>query len=176
MKKILIVVGIVLVVLIAVVLLFLGNIVKTGIETAGPKIAGVPMTVEKVGINPLSGSVNVKALVIGNPEGFKTDSCMELGEFKLDIDMGSLFTDTIVIKRIRIDAPEITYERGLKASDIIRIFLKRTERRSVNISSPCSKFSLKEIGPICRQASETSEVSSATPNMPLRPPFSGTVK
>ena len=118
MKKVLIIVGIVLVVLIVVVQFFLGGIVKTAIETAGPQIAGVPMTVEKVGINPLGGSVNVKALVIGNPEGFKTDSCMELGEFKLDIAMGSLLSDTIVIKRIRIDAPEITYERGLKSSNL----------------------------------------------------------
>lgn len=118
MKKVLIIIGIVLVVLIVAVQFFLGGIVKTAIEKAGPQIAGVPMTVEKVGINPLGGAVNVKALVIGNPEGFKSESCMELGEFKLDMDMGSLFSDTIIIKRIRIDAPEITYERGLKSSNL----------------------------------------------------------
>jgi len=118
MKKILSIVGIVVLVVIVVVVLFLGNIIKAGIETAGPKIAGVPISVEKVRVNPFTGLVQVKALIIGNPEGFKTPSAMELGEFKLDIALGSLFTDTIVIKQILIDAPEITYEKGLRSSNI----------------------------------------------------------
>jgi hypothetical protein len=118
MKKILSIVGVVILVLIVVLVMFLGNIIKAGIETAGPKIAGVPITVEKVRVNPLTGMVHVKALIIGNPEGFKTESLMELGEFKLDIALGSLLTDTIVIKRILIDAPEITYEKALRSSNI----------------------------------------------------------
>ncbi len=118
MKKILSITGIVLVVLIIVAVVFLGQIVKTGIEKIGPQIAGVPISVEKVRINPLSGRVHVNALVIGNPEGFNTPSAMELGEFKLDIALGSLFSDTIVIREILIDAPQITYERGLKSSNL----------------------------------------------------------
>lgn len=118
MKKILAMIGIVILVLVVVVVLFLGNIIKAGIETAGPKITGVPMSVEKVRVNPLTGNVHVKALIIGNPEGFKTDSLMELGEFNLDIALGSLFTDTILIKQILIDAPQITYEKGLRSSNI----------------------------------------------------------
>lgn len=118
MKKILAIVGIVIVVLIVVVVMFLGNIIKGAVETVGPKVAGVSVTVDKVKVNPLTGFVNVKGLVVGNPEGFKTESLMELGEFKLDMSLGSLFTDTILIKEILIDAPQITYERGLKTSNI----------------------------------------------------------
>jgi hypothetical protein len=117
MKKILSIAGVVILVLIVVVVLFLGQIIKAGIETAGPKIAGVPMSVEKVRVNPLSGKVHVKALVIGNPEGFKTESLMKLGEFNLDMSLASLFTDTILIKKILIDAPEITYEKALRSSN-----------------------------------------------------------
>ena len=58
----------------------------------------------------------------------------------------------------------------------ICIFLKNSERRFRNTSSPCANFDLKRIGPICRQASEMSETSSATPSHPLTPPRSGTVK
>lgn len=117
MKKILSIVGIVVLVFIVVVVLFLGQIIKTGIETVGPKVAGVPMSVEKVRVNPLSGKVHVKALIIGNPEGFKTESLMKLGEFNLDMSLASLFTDTIQIKQILIDAPEITYEKALRSSN-----------------------------------------------------------
>lgn len=118
MKKILSIVGIVLVVLIILAVVFLGQIVKTGIETVGPKVAGVPISVEKVSINPLTGLVHVRALVIGNPDGFNTPSAMELEQFKLSIALGSLFSDTIVIREILIDAPQITYERGLKSSNL----------------------------------------------------------
>jgi hypothetical protein len=43
---------------------------------------------------------------------------MELGEFKLAIAMSSLFSDTIVIKQILINAPQITYEKSLKSSNL----------------------------------------------------------
>ena len=44
------------------------------------------------------------------------------------------------------------------------------ERRARNTSSPWANFFWKRIGPICRQASEMSETSSATPIQPFRPP------
>jgi len=118
MKKVLSIIGIVVLVLIVVVVLFLGQIIKSAIQTAGPKVAGVEMTVEKVRVNPFGGAVQIKGLIIGNPEGFKTPSAMELGDFKVDVRMGSLFTDTIVVKEILIEAPEITYEKSLKSSNL----------------------------------------------------------
>lgn len=121
MKKILSIIGIVVLVVIVALVLFLGQIIKGAIETVGPQVAGVPMSVEKVGVNPFSGKVHVKALVIGNPEGFNTPSAMELGEFKLNIALGSLFTDTIVIKQILIDGPQITYEKSLKSSNLAEL-------------------------------------------------------
>jgi len=117
MKKILSILGAGALVLIVVLILFLGNIIKAGIETAGPELIGVPISVEKVKVNPLTGTVHIKALMIGNPEGFKTESLMKLGEFNLDLSLASLFSDTIFIKKIRIDAPEITYEKALRSSN-----------------------------------------------------------
>jgi len=116
--KVLIGIGILLVVLVVVAALFLGPIIKAGVETAGPKIAGVDMTLEKATVNLLTGNVQLKGLIIGNPEGFKTPSLMELDQFVVDLKMSSLFTDTIVVKKIHIDGPQITYERGLKASNL----------------------------------------------------------
>ena len=105
-------------VLIVVLMLSLGQIIKAGINTAGPKLAGVPVHVEKVIVNPLSGMVRIKGLIIGNPEGFNTPSAMELNDFKLNIKMSSLFSKAIVIEQILIDAPQITYEKSLKSSNL----------------------------------------------------------
>jgi uncharacterized protein involved in outer membrane biogenesis len=117
-KKILLITGAVIVVLWLVLMLSLGQIVKAAVNTAGPKLAGVPVHVKTVIVQPFLGIVRMKGLVIGNPTGFNTPSAMELNDFKLNINMSSLFSETIVIKEILIDAPQITYEKGLKSSNL----------------------------------------------------------
>lgn len=118
MKKVLSIIGIVILVLIVVLMLFMGQIIKAGITTAGPKLAGVAIDLEKVVVNPLTGMVRIKGLVIGNPEGFNTPSAMELGDFKLNVKMSSLFSKAIVIEEILISEPQITFEKGLKSSNL----------------------------------------------------------
>jgi len=106
------------VVVLVVLYLSMGTIVKTGIETVGSKIAGVEITVENVSLSPLSGKGEIKGLVIGNPDGFKTDAAFKLGLTRVAVDLGSIFSDTIVIREITIEAPEITYEMSLSGSNV----------------------------------------------------------
>lgn len=117
-KKILLITGAVILVLWLVLMLSLGQIVKTAVNSAGPKLAGVPVHVKTVIVQPFLGVVRMKGLVIGNPAGFNTPSAMELNDFKLNIKMSSLFSKAIVIEEILIDAPQITYEKGLKSSNL----------------------------------------------------------
>ena len=117
-KKILLITGAVILILVVVLMLSLGSIIKSAVNTAGPKLAGVPVHLDGVSVNPLTGLVSIKGLIIGNPQGFNTPSAMELGEFKLDIAMASLFSDTIVIKQILINEPQITYEKSLRSSNL----------------------------------------------------------
>ena len=55
---------------------------------------------------------------MGNPEGFKTPGLFELGLIDIQLDVASLFKKLVVIREIRIEGPEITYERALKNSNI----------------------------------------------------------
>ena len=70
-KKILLAGGIGLLVLIVVAVivvgLFLGKIVKAGVERVGPKITQTTLTVDAVDLSLLTGSATVKNLVVGNP-------------------------------------------------------------------------------------------------------------
>lgn len=116
-KIVLIAVGVILI-LVVVLMLSLGQIIKTAVNTAGPKLAGVPVHLNSVVVNPLTGMVRIKGLVVGNPEGFNTPSAMELNDFKLNIKMSSLFSKAIVIEEILIDAPQITFEKSLKSSNL----------------------------------------------------------
>jgi len=118
MKKVLLYTGIIFVVLAVVVIFFASQVVKNAINTAGPIALGVPVTVEDVRAYPLRGVINIKNLVVGNPEGFKTDSLFNMGVLNVEISTASLFSDTIIVKTIEIVAPEITYEMKLGGSNI----------------------------------------------------------
>lgn len=100
---------IVLVVLVVVVL-NLDKGIKAAVETLGPELTQSSVTLKDVELSLTSGEGSLKGLVVGNPVGFKTPNAFSLGEIFIAIDPESVTTDTIVIKSIRIVAPEITYE------------------------------------------------------------------
>jgi len=117
MKKLIIRILIGLVVLVIVVVvaisLFLDSAIKKGVETIGPQIAKVDIKLHSVSLSLLSGSAKIKGLVVGNPEGYETPNAISVGSASVSVIPGSLFSDKIIVKSIRVEAPEITYEGGL---------------------------------------------------------------
>ena len=114
LKKILWVIGIGLLALIVITVIavgfFLGTIVKTGMETVGPKIVQVPIKVDSVSLSVLTGSAKIRGLVIGNPDGYKTPYAISIGSAAVGVNPLSLLSDKIVVRSVRIEAPEITFE------------------------------------------------------------------
>ena len=114
MKKLLLRIIIVLVVLVVLavvaVALFLDGAIKKGVESVGPQVAKVEVKLDSVSLSLLSGSGKVKGLVLGNPEGFKTPHAISVGLTSVTVSPGSLLSDKVVVKSIRVEAPEIVYE------------------------------------------------------------------
>jgi len=110
-------IGILLVLLLAGLTMLGGVMVKGAINGFGPAVMGVPVTLEKVSFRPLAGRIKLTKLHVGNPKGFKTPALFELGEVDIEIDVMSLLRDTIVIHRMAVVAPHITYERALLDSN-----------------------------------------------------------
>jgi len=114
MKKIILIAGIGVVVLIIAVALvgayFLDDIVKKGVETVGPQITKVSITLDSIHIGLLSGSAKVKGLVVGNPEGFKTTNAVSVSLAEVGVNPLSVLSDKIVIRSIHVIAPDITFE------------------------------------------------------------------
>jgi hypothetical protein len=125
MKKLVIrlLIALVVVVILAVVAvgLFLDGAIKKGVETFGPKLTKVEIKLQSVGLSLLSGSGTIKGLVVGNPEGFSTNSAIKVGTATLALKPGSLLSDKIIIKSIKVEGPEITYETTLKKSNLSTI-------------------------------------------------------
>lgn len=124
MKKIAIAGSVALVVIIvAVVVVFLNldRLVKQGVETVGPKITKTDVRLSGVSLSPFSGNGKLKGLFIGNPQGFKTPSAIEVGEMEVQVNLGSLKSDKIVVEKVVIQAPVITFEGTLSGSNLKKI-------------------------------------------------------
>ena len=135
------IIGIIIVVLIIAlfaIILNLGKIVKTGINTVVPQVTKCEAHVDDVNFNVFGGKFEIKNLVIKNPEGYKTDHAFALGHIFVNVNMGSLMSDVIEIDQVLIDAPEITYEVGLGNSNLNTIL------ENVNSSLPASDEEKKE--------------------------------
>ncbi|MBU4459920.1 MAG: AsmA family protein [Verrucomicrobia bacterium] len=96
---------------------FGGAIVRSAVNGAGAAMLGVPVTLKGASVSLLSGRVRLSGLHIGNPQGFKTDSLCDVGTIEVKLKPSSLLSDTIVIEKILVDAPEITFERGIRKSN-----------------------------------------------------------
>jgi len=107
-----------LVVAVGVSIYFLGSIVKKGVETVGPQITGTEIKLESATLSLLSGSGKLKGLQVGNPEGFKTESAIKVGSVSVGVVAGSVFSDKVHVTQVNVQAPEITFEGGLKGNNL----------------------------------------------------------
>ena len=112
----------------------LDSIVKAAVETYGSEITQADVELDKVKIEPTSGAGTLSGLTVGNPDGFKSDSAFRLGEVSVAIDLGTVTEDTIVIKKVLIAGPEITYELG-KGGDNLRALQRNVDAYTAQFAS-----------------------------------------
>src|SRR5437870_11843405 len=74
---------------------FLGSIAKKGVETVGPQITGTEIKLDSATLSLLSGSGKLKGLLVGNREGFKTESAITVGSVSVGAVTGSAFCGTV---------------------------------------------------------------------------------
>jgi len=113
MKKLLIVIGgliAVLLIIIAVALTNLGPLIKKAVNTYGPDITQTEVHVETVDASLFSGEVALSGFLLGNPKGFNTPNAMTIQSVQVNIDESSITRDPIVIEKIEVSAPTVNYE------------------------------------------------------------------
>jgi len=97
-----------------------GKIVESVIEEQGTRATQVAVALDAVDISLTDLKAGLRGLTVANPEGFKTDRAISLGEISIKIAK-DWSPDVIVIDEVMVNAPEITYEIGAGGSNIAAI-------------------------------------------------------
>ena len=159
-KRILVSMGIgflVLIIVAAIVVgLFLDKIVKAGVERVGPKITQTTVTVDAVNLSLLTGSARVKNLVVGSPEGYRAPNAISVGLATVSVSPMSVLSDTIVVKSVRVESPDITFEGSLNGNNLTKILdnvngvakkggPEPTVKTATGTSKPGKKFEVDDL-------------------------------
>ena len=133
----------VLVLLLVFLQFFLGHTIKLAVNKAGSAILKTDVRIENVHARILSGKLKIDGILIGAPEGFDAN-VFEMNNLMVDIDVPSLFSDTIHIREVTILDPIVTYElKGLNSnlSALLAPFEKKDggEEKEVKEEKPAEK-------------------------------------
>lgn len=114
---------------------FMGSIVKAGVEQVGPIITKTKVKLDGASVSIFSGSGELKGFELGNPEGYKTPNAIKMGSVGVTVAPMSVFSDKVVVKSVRILAPEITFETDLKGNNLSKILANVQEMAGTNAPS-----------------------------------------
>jgi len=123
--KILITLSISIVVLLVILALSINAIARTAVEKAGTAALGTEVTAQKASVGLMSGSAEIKGLVIANPKEFEGGNLFELHLASVSVSVTSLLSDTIEVPSIVIDSPTLRLrQQGLTSN--LKIVLDNT--------------------------------------------------
>jgi hypothetical protein len=95
---------------------------------------GFDATVERFSLNPISGHIDLRGLVLTNPPTFPAPGFVELGEFRGDVRATSLLSDQWIFNSMAVHLVRVTFvkrEDGATNAEIFRQNMLDTEHRLV---------------------------------------------
>ena len=107
--------------------LWIGPVAKTAANRTVPGITGTDFRLGEFGFNYYTGKVRLGDVWLANPEGYSPSDALRLGIFNVDLDVASLFEDTIVIHEIALRDVFVSYVKkdGVYNFDVIADNAKR---------------------------------------------------
>lgn len=98
------------VVAIVVVYTSIGSVITTTIEEYGSAVTGTKVTLQEANFSPVSGDATLVRLSVNNPPNYSDNNAFYAASIDMQIDPKTVGDEVLVIKRLKIDAPEIFYE------------------------------------------------------------------
>ena len=146
-KKILSIIGWVLAVIVVILLLVIwqiDRIAASGTRTVGSMLTGTKVDIRDVTIRPFAGLVILKDFSVGNPEGFHNPQAIKLGKLHIDVDMGSLLSDKIIVDYVEVSGVAIDMEYAFGKGSNLDVILKNVEKASGADKKKAEKKAEKE--------------------------------
>ena len=100
---------------------FLGGIVKTAVNSFGPKLTQTNVVLEGASLSPISGTGTLTGLKVSNPPGWKNDQAFSLGTIRMSVAPFSIFGDHIIINELTIDEPVFDYETKFTDNNVSQL-------------------------------------------------------
>jgi len=90
---------------------------KTGVEQGGTYAMGVETKLDGIHMGLLSGNLSMNGLSVANPEGFKSEHFLSLGDGSVAVSLGSLMGDKVEIPKLTLSDITMALEKdGGKAN------------------------------------------------------------
>lgn len=140
--------------------LSIDGIVKSNIEETTSELMETSVDVDDVSISILDGSGTIDGITIHNPEEFDDKPAVKLQQISLKMKLSSLFSDTVIIKEIRIQKPELYFEQKATGNNFDAL-TDNMEASSSSDSNVIIEYLLVENGQITLTANVGEEQSVA---------------
>jgi hypothetical protein len=124
LKFILLIIVILIVVAIVAINLYADSAVKWGIETAGTKTLGVGVKLDSANLGIFGGTLGLKELIVDNPKEYQNPHLLELSKGNIQVRIGSLLSDVVEIKQIKLDGVDVVLEQKDVRSNNLQDILK----------------------------------------------------
>lgn len=140
MKKWLLLGGVFVAIVILVLVMGLSNLgpmIKTAVNTYGPNITKTEVRLGDVDVSLFSAEAVLKDLCVGNPKGFRSTDAVRVGSVYVNVDEGSIIGETLIIDKVEVVGPQITYEKA-GGTDNFSSILRNIEE-AVGTAEPSKK-------------------------------------
>jgi len=130
------------VLLAAVAVASIGRLAKTAIETVGPRVLQVPVSVDDVDVSIRQGSFSFSGFRVGNPEGFSSPNSFAVARARVQADLRTLLSDVVVVPLVEVDKPEVTLEfDGTRTNlgEILKTLQALRQREAEGLEEPGRK-------------------------------------
>ena len=111
----------VLIVLIIIAVVQINPIAKSLIVNAGSAQTGVQISLDSINISLLRGRVEIRNLIVDNPEGYSSDHAILLGTVNAEIDPWSLLGSKLIIHELTLKNINVNFETKLLTNNISAI-------------------------------------------------------
>lgn len=89
--------------------LWLGPVAASVTRSLVPSYTGCEFKVERISLNPFTGKFRLVEAHLANPKGYDAPDAFSVGSVSVDLDVGSLLTDTVHVRDISIEKPYVSY-------------------------------------------------------------------